>query len=687
MEEIKNNNKLKILLLNPHTISISIVLIIYFCFPKYFPKYSIENTNTEIKKNNGKLIYNDIDFNGKSESFSFVNTNEENFQYVLYDDKESLVQQFNLKTKLKVKNNFWFQDVNKNKFKEFYFITISNDSIFLNIHEHKKEKNIWQEKIFIDTSLKGNINEYYSSTANFNIFNINLDNDEIIFSLSFGFGLSPRNIYKYNYKINKLLKSNYLTNTIFISDIVDINNDGKKEILLNSSATSNDTESLKPYKSDNDSWIIVLKNDLSFLFEPIKIQSKGKLNSISLKDEKTNITHLVYLFESMDKKKPSKLIKLSASGAILKELNFLSDDHKIINKYSENTFTIYNYTDGKLNFYNSDFELIKVKQIKTNIQNIELFDLDSDGNKEWLISNSFEKDFFIYRNNLNSFVKFSSPLQFNKYLGIKKINNKNHLYSHNKKIIFYFKYGLNKYYYLNFVFYILLYVVLIFLFFLVTKGQKIKLNKLKNLEKKIQDLQLTNIKSQLDTHLVFNSINSISEMTLTNNTSELEKFIASYSKFIRATLENSTQLDTSIENEISFVENFLELQKIKLNHKFEYKFVIDDSVNKLLKIPKYTIFTYVENSIKHGLPEKKNGKLIISINKIKDSIVILVSDNGNGLPHNFSLKNSKGYGLKIQLKIFDLFMQRFNYKIQQSFKNNKVKEQIVGLNVVVTIKV
>ena len=118
-------------------------------------------------------------------------------------------------------------------------------------------------------------------------------------------------------------------------------------------------------------------------------------------------------------------------------------------------------------------------------------------------------------------------------------------------------------YIFKYVVYIGVFLIISGLVFLIMKLQKIRMQKQRAIEKEIAELQIKAIKNQVDPHFVFNAINTISEMTLTDNKLEADDFICRFSDFMRNTLQSSDKISTTLKEELEFSENFIKLQKIR----------------------------------------------------------------------------------------------------------------------------
>jgi len=202
-------------------------------------------------------------------------------------------------------------------------------------------------------------------------------------------------------------------------------------------------------------------------------------------------------------------------------------------------------------------------------------------------------------------------------------------------------------------------VVLIIIFFYHRRLRK------KQLDEKLYNLQLKSMQSQLYPHLLFNMSSAAGAVIFKEDKEKAYDFVVKISKFMRHALEDTRQMYKSIEDELSFVETYLQLQKTRFPERFTYKIDISDNIDLSIQIPQMTIQTYVENAIKHGLePLKEGGKLEISIIRSGNKIKITVKDNGIGIDESKKHKEKgTGSGIRVMNEIFEIHNQRNKNKI------------------------
>jgi len=137
----------------------------------------------------------------------------------------------------------------------------------------------------------------------------------------------------------------------------------------------------------------------------------------------------------------------------------------------------------------------------------------------------------------------------------------------------------------------------------------------------------------MNPHFIFNSLNSIQQYVMDSDVAGANKFISGFSRLIRQTLDFSSKPEISLEEELDYLANYLELEKTRLENTFSWSVSIEEGVDPAgYYIPPMILQPFVENSVRHGLRFRrdKNGKIIITVKRENDSLVCILEDNGVG---------------------------------------------------------
>lgn len=151
--------------------------------------------------------------------------------------------------------------------------------------------------------------------------------------------------------------------------------------------------------------------------------------------------------------------------------------------------------------------------------------------------------------------------------------------------------------------------------------------------------ELKALQSQINPHFIYNTLDTIMWLIEFNENEKAIEVTKSLGKILRLTL-GINQDFVRLEEEVAHVKNYLEIQKIRYDDKFEYKFDISKDTEQL-KVPKLILQPIVENAIYHGIkPLIGKGEIIIKSYLEDETLFIIVEDNGIG-PQQAKDKNIK----------------------------------------------
>ncbi|MBS1597638.1 MAG: histidine kinase [Bacteroidetes bacterium] len=159
---------------------------------------------------------------------------------------------------------------------------------------------------------------------------------------------------------------------------------------------------------------------------------------------------------------------------------------------------------------------------------------------------------------------------------------------------------------------------------------------------KLSELEQMALRSQMNPHFIFNSLNSIQQYVIDKDILGANEFITQFSRLIRLTLDYSSKQDISLEQEIVYVSTYLELEKKRFENKFVYEILVDPKINREdYFIPPMILQPYIENSVRHGMRYKKdaNGKIKISFHADAKYLVCNIEDNGIGRKQALQFKS------------------------------------------------
>ncbi len=191
------------------------------------------------------------------------------------------------------------------------------------------------------------------------------------------------------------------------------------------------------------------------------------------------------------------------------------------------------------------------------------------------------------------------------------------------------------------------------------------------LEKELADVKQHLLRQQINPHFIFNTLNSIQSSILVNDQEKTLSLFNRFSNLMRQVLENSTDAFIPLDEELRLLENYLALEKVRTNQKFDYKIEVAESVDTSFeKVPSMVLQIFLENSIWHGIiPKEENGLIQIKVSKEKDCLKIKIEDDGVGLSYSNKVVKSenhkkKSLGTKLVKQRLHLLNRKFGKNIQ-----------------------
>lgn len=165
------------------------------------------------------------------------------------------------------------------------------------------------------------------------------------------------------------------------------------------------------------------------------------------------------------------------------------------------------------------------------------------------------------------------------------------------------------------------------------------------LEAQLANAQLESLRMQLHPHFLFNTLNGIVGLVRDNKNEAAVNMLVGLSDLLRHALEHSDQQEVELKEELGFTKVYLNIQQMRFSDRLKVDFDVEPSVMRAM-VPNLLLQPLLENALRHGLARSvEAGWINISAKPQNGSLLITVSDNGAGLPHNWQLKSSTGIGL------------------------------------------
>ncbi|HMB99772.1 MAG TPA: histidine kinase [Flavobacteriaceae bacterium] len=210
-------------------------------------------------------------------------------------------------------------------------------------------------------------------------------------------------------------------------------------------------------------------------------------------------------------------------------------------------------------------------------------------------------------------------------------------------------------------------------------NKQAKIERLEKLQernnKELAELKLSSLRSQMNPHFIFNSLNSIKRYIIDNKKENAVYYLNKFSKLIRNVLATTREKEISLANEIETLGLYINIENIRFDNQINFNLSVDEDLNlETIKTPSLILQPFIENAIWHGLSHKKENKqLTVSVKKEKKThIRIEIQDNGIGRKKSSEIKKKKlhkaeSIGIKLTEERLVSFSKDFKYNYSLEF--------------------
>jgi sensor histidine kinase YesM len=151
-------------------------------------------------------------------------------------------------------------------------------------------------------------------------------------------------------------------------------------------------------------------------------------------------------------------------------------------------------------------------------------------------------------------------------------------------------------------------------------------------ERQLAQTEMAALRSQLNPHFLFNSLNSIKHYIISNEPRIATRYLNKFASLVRLALDNSKHSTIPLSSEIEFLTLFLDLEQMRLGEKLHFKFYLDPVLEPdRILIPPMLIQPFIENAIWHGIhPKSTPGLVTIRISRLAPHLKVVIEDDGIG---------------------------------------------------------
>lgn len=195
--------------------------------------------------------------------------------------------------------------------------------------------------------------------------------------------------------------------------------------------------------------------------------------------------------------------------------------------------------------------------------------------------------------------------------------------------------------------------------------ERYRTEEIKNLkwEASKNEIELNKLKSQLNPHFIFNSMNSIRAL-IDENPIKAKRSVTQLSNILRKTLMMGRKKTVLFEEEMAIVNDFIELEKTRYEERLDFEADIHEEAYTY-QIPSLMIQTLIENGIKHGISKiPEGGKIDLRAHVIEDNLIIEIENNGELIENS---QPETGFGIiNTTQRLHLLYGDQATFKISNS---------------------
>jgi sensor histidine kinase YesM len=183
-----------------------------------------------------------------------------------------------------------------------------------------------------------------------------------------------------------------------------------------------------------------------------------------------------------------------------------------------------------------------------------------------------------------------------------------------------------------------------------------------SLEKEIDRVKITALRTQMKPHFLFNALNAIRALIIKDDTHQAYDYLTDFSRLIRYILESSEHNFVTLEEELKMLSIYVRIERMRVSDSFNYVVELDKDINlHEVSIPPLILQPFLENAIVHGLDKDKPNQLLsLKINLVHESLVRFeIEDNGKGRANQKDANDYAFLGKKKSMAI-SLTQQRLN---------------------------
>ena len=165
------------------------------------------------------------------------------------------------------------------------------------------------------------------------------------------------------------------------------------------------------------------------------------------------------------------------------------------------------------------------------------------------------------------------------------------------------------------------------------------------LREELTRLELQTLRSQLQPHFLFNTLNSIAGLMRAGDAKTAVGMVVKLSDLLRGTLKFAEVQEVPLREELEMLSNYVGILRLRFSDWLDVRLQVDPAALPAL-VPSFVLQPLVENAVRHGIEQRETPGLIeVTAARANGDLLIEVSDNGPGLPAGWPESSPPGVGL------------------------------------------
>lgn len=194
-------------------------------------------------------------------------------------------------------------------------------------------------------------------------------------------------------------------------------------------------------------------------------------------------------------------------------------------------------------------------------------------------------------------------------------------------------------------------------------------------------------RSRMNPHFFFNALTTLQGLALKENDGKkMAIYLYKFSSLMRKTLESSYNDYVTIDDELNFINHYIELQLLKQKDKFEFHVDVSPDIERSeILVPSMIIQPFLENAVEHGFATIDYvGKINLTIQTTDSELHIAISDNGKGIVES-DINNNKHISRAVQITKDRLYLISKLSKMKSSYSIKKIEPHGVEIKLVLPL--